>query len=168
MFFFFKYWLKTLQMKNRNFLNVEIISSPSNSIQYPVHLDMWVSGMEITTAIIGPSHSEHWFLIFHRITTHPYRQPWGFQENRVQNSSTPSILKVSYHTSLLPLLRIRSISLKKDGKNVAGFLVIESFSSPEEIDAMRRRMDQLLDGFDCSTAASIFSTKNQVSLFSPF
>ncbi|XP_034699538.1 phytanoyl-CoA dioxygenase [Vitis riparia] len=45
-----------------------------------------------------------------------------------------------------------------------GFLVIESFSSPEEIDDMRRRMDQLLDGFDCSTAASIFSTKNQQKL----
>lgn len=41
---------------------------------------------------------------------------------------------------------------------------IESFSSPEEIDDMRRRMDQLLDGFDCSTAASIFSTKNQQKL----
>ena len=25
--------------------------------------------------------------------THQYRQPWGFQEYRVQNSSTPSILK---------------------------------------------------------------------------
>ncbi|WKA10261.1 hypothetical protein VitviT2T_027841 [Vitis vinifera] len=45
-----------------------------------------------------------------------------------------------------------------------GFLVIELFSSPEEIDAMRRRMDQLLDDFDCSTAASIFSTKNQQKL----
>lgn len=42
--------------------------------------------------------------------------------------------------------------------------MIESFSSPEEIDDMRRRMDQLLDGFDCSTAASIFSTKNQQQL----
>lgn len=42
-----------------------------------------------------------------------------------------------------------------------GFLVIESFSSPEEIDNMRKRMDQLLDEFDYSTS-SIFSTKNQV------
>lgn len=41
-----------------------------------------------------------------------------------------------------------------------GFLVIESFSSPEEIDNMRKRMDQLLDEFDYSTS-SIFSTKNQ-------
>lgn len=38
--------------------------------------------------------------------------------------------------------------------------MVESFASPEEIYAMRQRMDQLLDEFDCSTA-SIFSTKNQ-------
>ncbi|XP_062171049.1 phytanoyl-CoA dioxygenase [Alnus glutinosa] len=44
-----------------------------------------------------------------------------------------------------------------------GFIVIESFASPEEIDAMRKRMDQLLDEFDCSTA-SVFSTKNQKEL----
>ena len=42
--------------------------------------------------------------------------------------------------------------------------MIESFSSLEEIDVVRRRMDQLLDGFDCSTIASIFSTKNQQKL----
>ncbi|KAM7484657.1 hypothetical protein LguiA_000666 [Lonicera macranthoides] len=45
--------------------------------------------------------------------------------------------------------------------NSQGFLVIESFSSPEEIGSMRNRMDQLLDDFDCSSTASIFSTKNQ-------
>ncbi|XP_030528424.2 phytanoyl-CoA dioxygenase isoform X2 [Rhodamnia argentea] len=44
--------------------------------------------------------------------------------------------------------------------NSQGYLVIESFASPEEIDAMMKRMDQLLNEFDCSTA-SIFSTKNQ-------
>ncbi|XP_028070687.1 phytanoyl-CoA dioxygenase isoform X1 [Camellia sinensis] len=42
-----------------------------------------------------------------------------------------------------------------------GFLVLESFASPEEVDAMRNRMDQLLDDFDCLSTASIFSTKNQ-------
>ena len=42
--------------------------------------------------------------------------------------------------------------------------MIESFSSPEEIDVVKRKMDQLLDGFDCSTAASIFSTKSQQKL----
>ncbi|KAK4753833.1 hypothetical protein SAY87_001937 [Trapa incisa] len=41
-----------------------------------------------------------------------------------------------------------------------GYLVIDSFADQEEIDAMMRRMDELLDGFDCSIA-SIFSTKNQ-------
>ncbi|KAL3735095.1 hypothetical protein ACJRO7_024268 [Eucalyptus globulus] len=41
-----------------------------------------------------------------------------------------------------------------------GYLVMESFARPEEIDAMMRRMEQLVDEFDCSTA-SIFSTKNQ-------
>lgn len=45
--------------------------------------------------------------------------------------------------------------------NSQGYLVIESFSSSEEVEALRKRMDQLLDGFDCSSSASIFSTKNQ-------
>ncbi|KAL4586703.1 hypothetical protein LXL04_011345 [Taraxacum kok-saghyz] len=45
--------------------------------------------------------------------------------------------------------------------NSQGYLVIESFSSTEEVEALRKRMDQLLDGFDCSSSASIFSTKNQ-------
>ncbi|KAJ4974609.1 hypothetical protein NE237_007783 [Protea cynaroides] len=44
-----------------------------------------------------------------------------------------------------------------------GFLVIDSFSSPEEIDGMRNRMDQLLDEFDCSSV-SVFSSKNQKRL----
>ncbi|GFS32952.1 phytanoyl-CoA dioxygenase (PhyH) family protein [Actinidia rufa] len=42
-----------------------------------------------------------------------------------------------------------------------GFIVLESFASPEEVDSLRKRMDQLLDEFDFSTTASIFSTKNQ-------
>lgn len=46
---------------------------------------------------------------------------------------------------------------------IAGYFVIESFASVEDIDAMRKRMDQLLHDFDCSATASIFSTKNQVS-----
>ncbi|KAK2999239.1 hypothetical protein RJ639_022752 [Escallonia herrerae] len=45
--------------------------------------------------------------------------------------------------------------------NSNGFLVIDSFCSPEEIDAMRNRMEQLLDDFDYSSTTSIFSTKNQ-------
>lgn len=44
-----------------------------------------------------------------------------------------------------------------------GYLVIESFTSPDEIYAMRKRMEQLLDGFDCSTS-SVFSTVNQRKL----
>ena len=43
-----------------------------------------------------------------------------------------------------------------------GFIVLESFASPEEVDSLKKRMDQLLDEFDFSTTASIFSTKNQV------
>nr|GMD60132.1 phytanoyl-CoA dioxygenase [Ipomoea batatas] len=38
---------------------------------------------------------------------------------------------------------------------------MESFSSAEEIESMRKRMEELLDTFDCSSAASIFSTRNQ-------
>ncbi|XP_022957400.1 phytanoyl-CoA dioxygenase [Cucurbita moschata] len=44
-----------------------------------------------------------------------------------------------------------------------GYLVVESFASPDEIDAMRKRMEQLLDEFDCSTS-SVFSTVNQQQL----
>ncbi|KAJ4709748.1 Phytanoyl-CoA dioxygenase [Melia azedarach] len=44
--------------------------------------------------------------------------------------------------------------------NSHGYIVLESFASNEEIDSMRKRMDELLDGFDCSTS-SVFSTKNQ-------
>ncbi|MCV5761968.1 phytanoyl-CoA dioxygenase family protein, partial [Escherichia coli] len=46
--------------------------------------------------------------------------------------------------------------------NSNGYLVLESFSSPDEVQMLRLRMDQLLDDFDCSSRASIFSTKNQV------
>ncbi|XP_010093365.2 phytanoyl-CoA dioxygenase [Morus notabilis] len=42
-----------------------------------------------------------------------------------------------------------------------GYIVMESFASGEEIERMRKRMEQLLDEFDCSSTASIFSTKNQ-------
>ncbi|KAE8719270.1 Phytanoyl-CoA dioxygenase [Hibiscus syriacus] len=45
-----------------------------------------------------------------------------------------------------------------------GFIVIESFASTEEIEAMRKRMDELLQDFDPTTTASIFSTKNQLKL----
>ncbi|KAB2620019.1 hypothetical protein D8674_036979 [Pyrus ussuriensis x Pyrus communis] len=44
-----------------------------------------------------------------------------------------------------------------------GYLVMESFASAEDIEAMRNRMDQLLQDFDCSSTASIFSTTNQKS-----
>lgn len=43
-----------------------------------------------------------------------------------------------------------------------GFFVLESFASPEEIDAMMKRMEQLLHEFDCSSTTSFLSTKNQV------
>ncbi|XAR72246.1 Phytanoyl-CoA dioxygenase [Bertholletia excelsa] len=48
-----------------------------------------------------------------------------------------------------------------DSFHSQGFLVLEAFTSPEEIDAMRKRMDQLLDDFDCSSTTSIFSTRDQ-------
>lgn len=43
--------------------------------------------------------------------------------------------------------------------NSQGFLVLESFASHEEIELMKKRMEQLLDDFDCSTSV-IFSTKD--------
>ncbi|XWS52414.1 hypothetical protein CRYUN_Cryun11dG0068900 [Craigia yunnanensis] len=45
---------------------------------------------------------------------------------------------------------------------------MESFASPKEIEAMRKRMDKLLQDFDPSTTTSIFSTKNQGFFFSLF
>ncbi|GJY47945.1 mitochondrial import receptor subunit TOM40-1-like protein [Tanacetum coccineum] len=47
--------------------------------------------------------------------------------------------------------------------NSQGYLVIESFSSNEEVDALRKRMDELLHGFNPSSSPSVFSTKNQVT-----
>lgn len=44
----------------------------------------------------------------------------------------------------------------------SGYLVIESFASEDEIEGMMKRMEQLVDDFDPSSTASIFSTKNQV------
>ena len=44
--------------------------------------------------------------------------------------------------------------------------MLESFASEEEIDAMMKGMEQLVHDFDPSSTASIFSTKNQVSLIS--
>lgn len=41
---------------------------------------------------------------------------------------------------------------------------MESFASAEEIQSLRKRMDELLNDFDYSTTASIFSTRNQVPL----
>lgn len=47
-----------------------------------------------------------------------------------------------------------------DSFNSQGYLVIESFANPEDIESMMKRMDKLLDDFDY-TNVSIFSTKNQ-------
>ncbi|CAK7352834.1 unnamed protein product [Dovyalis caffra] len=38
--------------------------------------------------------------------------------------------------------------------NSQGYLVIESFASPEDIDSIRKRMDKLLDDFDYTTVSS--------------
>lgn len=43
--------------------------------------------------------------------------------------------------------------------------MIESFASEDEIEGMVKRMEQLVDDFDPSSTASIFSTKNQVLLY---
>ncbi|WVZ24425.1 hypothetical protein V8G54_002969 [Vigna mungo] len=48
--------------------------------------------------------------------------------------------------------------------NSQGYLVIESFASGDEIESMMKTMEQLVDKFDYSSTASIFSTKNQQQL----
>ncbi|XP_062111127.1 phytanoyl-CoA dioxygenase [Humulus lupulus] len=45
-----------------------------------------------------------------------------------------------------------------------GYIVMESFASAEEVESLRKRMEHLLNQFDYSTTASIFSTKNQQQL----
>ncbi|KAF4402601.1 hypothetical protein G4B88_012386 [Cannabis sativa] len=42
-----------------------------------------------------------------------------------------------------------------------GYIVMESFASTDEVESLRKRMVELLNQFDYSTTASIFSTKNQ-------
>ncbi|KAJ8747789.1 hypothetical protein K2173_002185 [Erythroxylum novogranatense] len=44
--------------------------------------------------------------------------------------------------------------------NARGYLVLESFASSQDTVSMIKRMERLVDDFDCSTA-SIFSTRNQ-------
>ena len=44
-----------------------------------------------------------------------------------------------------------------------GFLAIPGFSSPQEISDLRKRAEELVDGFDPSSSSSVFSTRNQVS-----
>jgi phytanoyl-CoA hydroxylase len=44
---------------------------------------------------------------------------------------------------------------------VAGYLVLESFSSAEEVQAMRDRMSELVEGYDGANS-SVFSTKDHV------
>uniref|UniRef100_A0A803NIJ6 Phytanoyl-CoA dioxygenase n=1 Tax=Cannabis sativa TaxID=3483 RepID=A0A803NIJ6_CANSA len=45
-----------------------------------------------------------------------------------------------------------------------GYIVMESFASTDEVESLRKRMVELLNQFDYSTTASIFSTKNQQKL----
>ncbi|KAK9831483.1 hypothetical protein WJX81_000800 [Elliptochloris bilobata] len=44
-----------------------------------------------------------------------------------------------------------------------GYLVVEDFASAAEVAALRQRAEQLVDGFDATSVASVFSTKNQTS-----
>ena len=44
----------------------------------------------------------------------------------------------------------------------AGYLVVEDFASAAEVAALRQRAEQLVNGFDAASVASVFSTKNQV------
>lgn len=52
-------------------------------------------------------------------------------------------------------------SIIQSENDMAGYLVLESFSSPEEVKEMQDRMAELLQRFDGSST-SIFSTINQV------
>ncbi|KAL9259832.1 Phytanoyl-CoA dioxygenase-like protein [Drosera capensis] len=55
---------------------------------------------------------------------------------------------------------IRNLSCDQLGFfHTQGFLVLESFASDDEIGRLRKRIDELLDGFDGSSSV-IFSTKN--------
>ena len=47
----------------------------------------------------------------------------------------------------------------------AGFLVLSSFASVEEVQSMTAKMEDLLEKFDCTLSRSVFSTTNQVHLY---
>ena len=40
--------------------------------------------------------------------------------------------------------------------------MVEDFASAAEVAALRHRAEQLVDGFDAASVASVFSTRNQV------
>ncbi|KAI3731051.1 hypothetical protein L1987_62234 [Smallanthus sonchifolius] len=68
-------------------------------------------------------------------------------------------------TSIFPLPpSLNDVTLSQVDEVLAllGYLVIESFLCTEEVEALRKRMDQLSDGFDCSSSASNFSMINQL------
>jgi phytanoyl-CoA hydroxylase len=52
--------------------------------------------------------------------------------------------------------------------NSQGYLVLESFASPDEIESMKTRMGKLLDDFDPSAPSAIFSTKTHQHAASNF
>ncbi len=67
-------------------------------------------------------------------------------------------------------MQARSFDAPKDGRLTAamksayaedGFLVLTGFKSAQDCDLLRRRMDELIDAFDPSSAASIFETGSQ-------
>ena len=77
--------------------------------------------------------------------------------NSQGNQTNPFTSLIIHTTSILILnYSIQSYAC-------TGYIVLESFSSKDEIDSMIKRMEQLVDQFDPSSTASIFSTKNQVS-----
>lgn len=94
---------------------------------------------------------------------------WGkTQEKRrwvysVRINSNPSTLKVTNPFTSITPIQFHSLILNPQSLIFTGFLVIESFATDDEIQTMTKRMEQLVDEFDPSSTASIFSTKNQVT-----
>ena len=71
----------------------------------------------------------------------------------------------SGHTCMRSLAPLCVVSCVRHSDNVecsTGFLVLENFAAPEEVQRLRKRAEQLVDDFE-PESVSVFSTKSQVT-----
>ena len=64
--------------------------------------------------------------------------------------------------SLTPLCIVSCVCHSDNVECSTGFLVLENFAAPEEVQRLRKRAEQLVDDFE-PESVSVFSTKSQVT-----